>query len=133
MREDVADARTQNAWNRIFSFDAYAASYLVDVLSDSDIALLRSTYVGALLSDIKRQDDEAHTNNYEFLYAYLLHERRTSTVAERLHMHRNNVNYRIGRIEEQFGIDTDDPVLRRDLLFAFRLREALLCKVNNFN
>jgi len=45
-------------------------------------------------------------------------------VAERLHMHRNNVNYRIGRIEEQFGLDTDNPALRIQLLLAYQLRDA---------
>ena len=41
-------------------------------------------------------------------------------------MHRNNVKYRIDRIEELFGIDTDDPALRLDLLMAYLLREASL-------
>ena len=113
-----------NMWNRIFSFDAYGLDYLVDQLSNKDVDMLGLTYVGSILSSIKAQDDLAKTNNYEFLYAYLVHERRTSVVAEQLHMHRNNVNYRISRIEEQFGISTDDPKLRQDLLIAYCLREA---------
>ena len=55
-----------------------------------------------------------------------MNERRASVVAEKLHMHRNNVKYRIDRIEELFGIDTDDPALRLDLLMAYLLREASL-------
>ena len=100
--------------------------YLVGQLSDRSLELLDATYAGAVISAIARQDEIAHTNNYEFLYAYLIHERRTSVVAEELHMHRNNVGYRIGRIEEQFDIDVSDPQLRADLLMAFRLREAVL-------
>lgn len=115
-----------NSWPRIFSFDRYSAGFLVNELSDRALDLLDSTYAGSIINAIARQDEHAHTNNYEFLYAYLMYERRTSTVAEQLHMHRNNVGYRIGRIEEQFDIDTDDPQLRADLLLAFRLREAAL-------
>lgn len=116
--------RLANMWQRIFSFDAYGVDYLVNQLSEADVGMLDSTYVGSILNDIERQDAEAKTNNYEFLYAYLVHERRTSLVADQLHMHRNNVNYRISRIKNQFGIDTDDPVLRQDLLFAYRIRSA---------
>ena len=54
-----------------------------------------------------------------------MYERRITVVAEKLHMHRNNVSYRIGRIEDQFGISTDDPQLRQDLLLAYRVREAI--------
>jgi DNA-binding PucR family transcriptional regulator len=78
----------------------------------------------AVLSAIAEQDAEANTDNYEFLYSYLAHERRTSVVAEALHMHRNSVNYRVSRIQEQFNLDLDDPKLRFDLIVAYRLRGA---------
>ena len=119
---------TSNMWRRIFSFDAYGFDYLVDQLSETGATMLDSTYVGSILDAIARQDAETKTNNYEFLYAYLVHERRTSIVADQLHMHRNNVNYRISRIEEQFEINTDDPALRQDLLLAYRLRAAARAK-----
>ncbi len=115
-----------NSWPRIFSFDRYSVDYLVSELSDRARDLLGFTYASSIINAISHQDENAHTNNYEFLYTYLMHERRTSAVAEQLHMHRNNVGYRIGRIEEQFGIDINDPQLRADLLLAFRLREAAL-------
>ncbi len=57
---------------------------------------------------------------------YLECERRASVVAERLHMHRNNVKYRITRIEELFGIDTEDADARFDLLLAYRIRTAIV-------
>lgn len=121
-----ADPNALNAWDRIYSFDAYGIDYVVGQVSDEGVALLDSTYVGSLLGEIERQDEIAKTNNYEFLYEYLLNERRVTVVAERLHMHRNNVAYRIGRIEQQYGIDVDDPVLRQDLLVAFRVRQAIV-------
>ena len=39
---------------------------------------------------------------------------------------RNNVKYRITRIEELFGIDTEDADARFDLLLAYRIRTAIV-------
>lgn len=128
-RKDVREKGVAcNPGGRIFPFDRYDMEYLVEQLPDSAITLLDSTYAASVIELIAEQDKTAHTNNYEFLYAYLVHERRTSTVAEELHMHRNNVGYRIGRIEDQFGIDTSDAQLRVDLLLAYRIREAARCR-----
>ncbi|HAM16457.1 MAG TPA: hypothetical protein DCP91_11515 [Eggerthellaceae bacterium] len=113
-----------NSWSRIYSFDRYAVDFLVERAGQEGMELLAGTYAGTLLSVLARQDAENHTDNYKFLQAYLLHERRASVVAEQLHMHRNNVSYRIGRIEDMLGIDTDDPELRQDLMLAFRLGRA---------
>ena len=116
----------RNMWDRIFSFDAYALEYLANQVPERSFALLGQTYAGRILSELAAQDVATKMNNYEFLRAYLVYERRVTVVAEQLHMHRNNVGYRINRIEEQFGIDTDDPALRQDLLAAYRLRDAFL-------
>ena len=111
---------------RIFSFDQYCMDYLVGRLSESELSLVTSTYAGSVISAIAEHDAQANTDNYEFLYGYLLHERRTSAAAEALHMHRNNANYRIGRIEELYGIDVSDPAFRVDLLVAYQLRSAAI-------
>ena len=111
-------------WERIHSFDAYAMDCVTDMLTQKEIDMLRLTYAGSIIDELARQDISAKTNNYEFLFTYLLNERRITVVAEQLHMHRNNVSYRINRIEEQFGINTDDPRLRMDLLLAYCIREA---------
>ncbi len=121
-------AGVANRWRRIYSFDRHAAEYLTEQLPDKALSLLNATYAGSIIATLSEQDAQSKTNNYEFLYSYLIYERRTSVVAEKLHMHRNNVGYRIGRIEEQFGIDTNDSQLRQDLLIAFRLREAVLMR-----
>ena len=96
------------------------------MLSAEQAEALAATRAGALLAAIKRADLRSNTDNYEFLRDYLLYERRGSTVAEKLHMHRNNVSYRIGRIEQQYGIDTSDPTLRLELFLAYQLREAFI-------
>ena len=85
-----------------------------------DLPLLNSTYASVIVQSIAKDDAERGTDNYQFLYEYLMDERRANIVAEKLHMHRNNVKYRIDRIESTYGIDTSDPTLRFALLFAYR-------------
>lgn len=113
-------------WSRIFSFDSCCIDYLIEQALKQGDDLVESTYAGYVIEEIAQQDAASKTDNYTFLYTYLMCERRASVVAETLHMHRNNVKYRIDRIEDQFGIDTDDPKLRFDFLLAFRLREAAI-------
>ena len=112
--------------DRIYTFDSYSIDYLVNQLSQKAVDLLGASYAAAVIAEIADHDALSHTNNYEFLRAYLMYERRNSTVAEQLHMHRNNVSYRIGRIEQQYGIDVSDPKLRLDILFAYHIRDAVL-------
>jgi len=100
--------------------------YLVRQLTTEQVSLITSSYAGSIVGAIAEHDAQAGTDNYEFLHSYLMLERRTSTVADALHMHRNNVSYRIGRIEELYDIDLDDAALRIDLLVAYRIRAALL-------
>ena len=120
------DPVERRIWSRIFSFDAYAMTYLVKKMSGDELNMIRLTYAGAILDEMAEQDKTSKTNNYEFLNAYLVHERRLTVVAEKLHMHRNNVSYRINRIEKQFGIDTNDPKLRQDLLLAYAIRNDIM-------
>lgn len=101
-------------------------SYLVKCESACGEDLVGSAYACRVLAEIEASDERAHTDNYEFLRVYLECERRASVVAERLHMHRNNVKYRITRIEELFGIDTEDADARFDLLLAYRIRTAIV-------
>ena len=108
------------------SFDSCIVDYMVEATEHEGIELVGWTYAGYVLDSIKRQDEISKTDNYTFLYEYLMCERRALVVAERLHMHRNNVKYRIDKIEDQYGIDTSDPALRFDFLLAYRIREAAI-------
>ncbi len=110
-------------WKRIFSFERCFAEYLVQQMGDAaDLALC--TYGGRVIDAMAQRDAQTGLDDYEFLFEYLVNERKPSIVAQKLHMHRNNVKYRIDKIEERFGIDTNDPALRLMILFAYKLREA---------
>lgn len=108
---------------RIFSFDRFYIDYLV---SKDDIGdgLVRKSYGCRKLAEIAEYDSLHGTDNYQFLYCYLACERRSSIVAEEYHMHRNNVKRRMDRIESLFDLDTSDPSVRFDLLFAYRILDA---------
>lgn len=40
-------------------------------------------------------------------------------------MHRNNVKYRVDRLSELFGVDTDNDDERLELSIAYRLLDSL--------
>ena len=119
--KDLSNGLSQ--WNRIASFDSCYIDFLNDNLPRKKRDMVLMTYAGNILEAIAESDSSARTDNYDFLYTFLECERKTSVTANVLHMHRNNVRYRIDRIEQQFGIDTNDPVLRFDLMLAYHLRK----------
>lgn len=118
-----SDIRDFINWKRIYSFERCFSDYLVEQLGDA-AELACSTYGGRVIDAIAKRDAATGADDYVFLYEYLINERKPSVVAERLLMHRNNVKYRIDKIEERFGIDTSDPGLRLTILFAYKMREA---------
>lgn len=120
-----SDIRDFINWKRIFSFERCFSDYLVEQMGPA-AELARSTYGGRVIDAIAKRDAQTGADDYVFLYEYLINERKPSVVAERLLMHRNNVKYRIDKIEERFGIDTSDPGLRLTILFAYKLREAAI-------
>lgn len=110
-------------WERVLSFDKFALDYLVEQCGGGD-GLVRATFAGRVIDAMAKRDEETGTDDFRFLFEYLIGERRPSLVAEQMHMHRNNVKYRIDHIEERYGIDTNDPTLRLALLLACFLHEA---------
>lgn len=70
-------------------------------------------------------DEKNGTDNYKVLFTYLETSRKTAETANLLHMHRNNVNYRIKRIEELFDINIDDAQLCLKIQLSFRVLELM--------
>ena len=82
-------------------------------------------------TDVKKMAEHDKENAGELcltLYTYLCCRHSLKDTCERLYTHRNTVLYRIRRIKEFFGIDTDNP----DLCTAYLLQAALeLIKTGN--
>lgn len=73
------------------------------------------------LAEIIAYDKKHGTNNLELLKVYLDFDRRATETAQVMHMHRNNVIYRIGRICEYTGIDLEKADVRFKLLLAYEV------------
>jgi hypothetical protein len=87
--------------------------------------LFKTTRYGKMLLRLIYGDREKHTNNFDVLQMYLRNDRRALETAQELHMHRNNVAYRVTRIEEMLGIDLEDADFRKKLSIAFFTYDAL--------
>jgi len=107
-----------SAWSNISPFADCFANCLVDKSAQIE-KIWRGSRYGKMLLDLYQSDIEKKTNNLEVLYTYLICERRATETAAALHMHRNNVVYRISRIEEMLKIRLDDKRTRLNLVMSF--------------
>jgi hypothetical protein len=104
-------------YGNIAQFDTYFAGCLLDKSKKTE-RLWRSSKYGRMLLELAGSDIEKNANNLEVLYMYLINERRATETASALHMHRNNVVYRISRIEELLGISLEDTKTRVNLTLS---------------
>lgn len=75
------------------------------------------------LKSLYDYDCQHGTNNLQLLRAYLWNERKATETGQQLHMHRNNVIYRIGRIEKMMELELSDHGTRLGLEMSFLLLE----------
>lgn len=115
----VADLRYPDT---VFEYDDYRLHHMIDCCAQQ-IAL--EDLCAPELLRLIATDREEGANHCEVLYHYLIRERRTTETAERLHMHRNNVIYRIGKIQDMLDIDLDDAEVRKKLLLSFAVVELM--------
>ena len=101
----------------------YDRCFLFALLGESQIsrATWRTTRYYRLLRKVNAHDVKHGTNNLQLLYTYLFCDCRASEASALLHMHRNNVLYRVGRIEEILGVRLSDPEIKRGLTQAYPL------------
>ena len=59
------------------------------------------------------------------LGAYLATNGSPTEAADRLHLHRNTVLYRLGRIEDVLGVDLRDAEVRLGLHLALKISDVL--------
>lgn len=110
----------------VFRYQHYAAHHMAE-------GAARDNLISPLVRRIIDLDRQEGTDHLRLLHGYLLCERRPTQTAALLHMHRNNVIYRVGRLEELLGISLDDVVLRRELeisLLALELVDISSIKQN---
>lgn len=88
----------------------------------SDTSLLRE-YERKCLEVLEQHDQEHNTEYLNTLHAFLLSDCNLIDTAERLHMHRNTVVYRIGKIKEILHTELDTSTTKFNLMLAFYIRE----------
>jgi len=106
----------------IYSYESYAIYHLIAECAKN---IPIQGFVSPLLQNLLELDNKENTNHTQVLYYYLLHERRCGETARVLHMHRNNVLYRIKRIEERLDVSLDDPDTRSNLLLSYYALELM--------
>ncbi len=102
--------------------DAFAF-YWNDPLRDASVSNYAVTHM--VINDMARIDAEKRTDDLALLEAFLINERKASTVAETHHLHRNGVLYRIKRIQERYEIDLNDHLTRQYILACLRIRAVV--------
>jgi len=100
----------------------YSKYYIYDMIdSYTDKYKIEDMFVQKL--KLLDTEEEGRYNNLNLLRYYLLSERSLSVTARLLHLHRNSVIYRLGKIENILGVDLDDPDVRLRLLISFKIME----------
>ena len=118
--EQAKVALSCSSTGKVVQYNDCYPKYLL--ASDPQNAILiqsSKSYKSLMLID--GYDKKHGTNNFELLYEYLKFDRKATETAQTMHMHRNNVIYRIGRICEQINIDLDNPDERFRLLLAYEV------------
>jgi purine catabolism regulator len=95
--------------------------------------LLFNLYGHEELSDFYQEtlglllESDGHTNNVliETLESFFHCNGNLSETARTMHLHRNSLLYRLGRIEELLGRSLEDPELRLSLQIALKIRQML--------
>lgn len=109
---------------RIAHYTTYFASFLLDKSAEC-LRMWQTSRFGKLLLDMRALDLEKKINNFDVLETYLRCGCRAADAAVLLHMHRNNVTYRISRIEELYGISLDDALTRQNLTISFLMHNTV--------
>lgn len=120
---EPADAKPRDL--RIYGFNEFFLECILEYAIKEKHELITTIQCCRQLARIRDYDRLHHTDNYEFLRLYLRYERRATVVAEKLHMHRNNVKYRIDRLNELFDVDTESARVRFELQLGYRIFDAV--------
>jgi DNA-binding PucR family transcriptional regulator len=106
----------------LYWYEDYAIFHVVDAASQCGNLL---NFFHPALLKLLDHDQKSHTNYASSLKAYLESERNIVLSASILHIHRNTMVYRIGKIEEITGIDFQDSSLRLHFLMSFKMLDYM--------
>ena len=105
----------------IYAYETYYIYHIIDLIRTENRTILEGSQCMRALAKLYAFDRENKTDNLKLLYGYLINERSASKTASAMHMHRNNVIYRIKRIEHIIKINLDEYHYRFKLLLSYRI------------
>ncbi len=109
-----------NSFSRVRTFGSCYPRFVIAGKPET-AHIARNSMASKALDTLCEYDSKHGTNNLELLFVYLTNERRASDTAQIMHMHRNNVIYRIGKISEMIGMDLGESGTRFRLLMAYEI------------
>ncbi|MCR4436913.1 MAG: helix-turn-helix domain-containing protein [Clostridiales bacterium] len=107
--------------NNFYDYEEYMIYNLVDTITVREAKEL----CHPLVTKILKYDFANNTFYAQTLYTYLSRGKNHISTADCLHIHRNTLQYRIGRIEELFGIDWDNGNLLLQIHLSFKILEYI--------
>lgn len=117
--------------NNIFYYDDIIIYHLISLGIQNSPNVFRNSICWNIVRKMWQEDEDTGNDNSQILFTYLMTERKATKTGELLHMHRNNVIYRINKIEEMTGLDLDDYWTRMKLLIAYHLLRLELSSGND--
>lgn len=117
LREHLAAEETVST--RTFLFEEALTYYLIDPAEKSE-RLIRHVFSNTPVDILHREDMANGTKHLPLVWLYLKNERNATTVAKKLHMHRNTVLYHIERIEKRFDFSFSTRAARDWIYLCFK-------------
>lgn len=113
-------AATEKPDKGVYLFGDALLYYLVDH-TDKDERFMRFCFSHSILQKMYAEDQQNSTNYLTLFWFYLHSERNATTVAQRLHMHRNTVLYHIDKIQKRFDFDLSMQSARDRMMLDFKV------------
>lgn len=106
----------------VMSYRNMGLSKILLAMEDTEIM---KEYYSDVLEPLVRFDMLNNTDFTDFLNVYFECGSSVKLTAERLFLHRNTVNYKLGKIQDILGCDLSDFNTKAELLIALRLKEIV--------
>lgn len=115
----------------VFYYDDIYIYHMLTAAQNGYSKAFQQTACNLAIARLMEYDRQHHSSYTQILYTYLISERKPTTTGELLHMHRNNVQYHISKIEELLNLDLNDHWVRLKLIIAFCYMETHLFLTNS--
>jgi DNA-binding PucR family transcriptional regulator len=113
-----------------YSFEE-VLKYAITIEGAMSAELRDFSFSHTIFDKIIAEDNVHGSNDARILAAYVYHERKATVVAEKLHIHRNTVLYRIEKIEKRYGLNLSERWSRDRVQFDLSILYAKITRNPN--